>query len=283
MVIEVFLDLIVRLPFQPPAVFWASLTLFHSNMLRDDACDFAHFLRLAVPEFSLCRVLVPLFSQDILYSEKLSGKVRHRYGFNYFPVCSSLIVGFFRADRVGVSIVQYAQPWHHQSFVSRSNISALSDFGDLTFSQSAPAQSCHCRKHNRHVKVRFRPSKLPLLRQIVLNSSFLRRRSRTIEMIDKIYQNFDNFVDAAVEHKSRSEISKELAEIAGSIGLDKEQILNAMFSDEVTQALKYHTRHGRQMSVHVTPSVFVNGITLAEHSSSWTIEDWAAQLDPLFL
>eukprot|EP01122_Echinamoeba_exundans_P008953 TRINITY_DN3057_c0_g1_i1.p1 TRINITY_DN3057_c0_g1~~TRINITY_DN3057_c0_g1_i1.p1 ORF type:complete len:103 (-),score=24.99 TRINITY_DN3057_c0_g1_i1:102-410(-) len=100
-------------------------------------------------------------------------------------------------------------------------------------------------------------------------------------MIDKIYANFDNFVDAAVESKSKNDIAKDLAVLAESIGLDKEKFLSAMFSDDVTQWLKYHTRHGRQLSVHVTPTVYVNGINLADHSSSWTLDDWAKHMDPL--
>jgi protein-disulfide isomerase len=100
-------------------------------------------------------------------------------------------------------------------------------------------------------------------------------------MVDKIYVNFDNFIDAAVEHKSRNEIAKELVELAESIGVDKEKFLSTIFGDDVNQWLKYHTRHGRQLSVHVTPTVFVNGINLADHSSSWTLEDWAKHIDPL--
>lgn len=67
-------------------------------------------------------------------------------------------------------------------------------------------------------------------------------------MIDKIYSNFDKFVDAAVEDKSRSQIAVELADLAASLGIDKDRFLSTIFSDDITQWLKFHTRHGRQLS-----------------------------------
>lgn len=68
-------------------------------------------------------------------------------------------------------------------------------------------------------------------------------------MIEKIYHHYDRFVDAEVESKSRDQLAAELAHIAAAdLGVEEAKFRAAMFGDEVTQLLKFHTRHGRQTS-----------------------------------
>lgn len=44
----------------------------------------------------------------------------------------------------------------------------------------------------------------------------------------------------------------------------------------VKNEIKFH----RSRSVHVTPTVFLNGIEATQVSSSWTLEQWSEFLDP---
>jgi hypothetical protein len=44
----------------------------------------------------------------------------------------------------------------------------------------------------------------------------------------------------------------------------------------VKNEIKYH----RTRSVHVTPTVFVNGIEATQVSSGWSVDQWSEFLDP---
>jgi protein-disulfide isomerase len=45
------------------------------------------------------------------------------------------------------------------------------------------------------------------------------------------------------------------------------------------QALKWHVRSHRKAGVHVTPTVYVNGIEAVQVSSGWDADEWALFLD----
>ena len=47
----------------------------------------------------------------------------------------------------------------------------------------------------------------------------------------------------------------------------------------VTQDIKWACKHHRAMGVHVTPTVFVNGIEAIQISSGWKTEDWMEFFD----
>ena len=47
----------------------------------------------------------------------------------------------------------------------------------------------------------------------------------------------------------------------------------------VTQQMKFHIKLGRQLGIHVSPTCCLNGL-VCDTSSSWTLEDWKAFLDP---
>ena len=48
----------------------------------------------------------------------------------------------------------------------------------------------------------------------------------------------------------------------------------------VTQRVKWAVKNHRARGVHVTPTVFVNGVEAVEVSSSWGLEEWCAFLEP---
>lgn len=47
----------------------------------------------------------------------------------------------------------------------------------------------------------------------------------------------------------------------------------------VTQDIKWACKHHRAMGVHVTPTVFANGIEAVQISSGWTCEQWMGFFD----
>ena len=49
--------------------------------------------------------------------------------------------------------------------------------------------------------------------------------------------------------------------------------------NDVGQLVKWYTKQGRKNGVHVTPTVFVNGIEEPSISSGWTLAEWSEYLD----
>ncbi|KAJ3369922.1 hypothetical protein HDU91_006770 [Kappamyces sp. JEL0680] len=101
-----------------------------------------------------------------------------------------------------------------------------------------------------------------------------------------LFQRQTEFFDRATYEKSRSQIYKELAQLAQQIGVDPqavEQLLvysptataeqlnvgNAMAND-----LKYFIKLGRMKHIHGSPTVLVNGIENPTVSSSWKAAEW---------
>ncbi len=46
------------------------------------------------------------------------------------------------------------------------------------------------------------------------------------------------------------------------------------------QVLKWYIKEGRQMGVHVSPTLSVNGL-IVDSSSSWQLDEYRELLDPL--
>eukprot|EP00999_Lentomonas_sp_LEN2_P000720 NODE_1716_length_758_cov_88.678288_g1667_i0.p1 GENE.NODE_1716_length_758_cov_88.678288_g1667_i0~~NODE_1716_length_758_cov_88.678288_g1667_i0.p1 ORF type:complete len:212 (-),score=21.80 NODE_1716_length_758_cov_88.678288_g1667_i0:40-675(-) len=95
------------------------------------------------------------------------------------------------------------------------------------------------------------------------------------------------FVDVETYDKSRKQICDELADLAGATGVDREAVraLLQLNPEElaqgfknpgtcVNQRFKQHVKFHRKRGVHVTPTVFVNGVEAGEVSSGWSGEQW---------
>ena len=94
------------------------------------------------------------------------------------------------------------------------------------------------------------------------------------------------FTDADTWKKSRDEIYTEL--IAGipnttsKVRMKTEVAPNGTIGNhgnDMTQYIKWACKHHRAMGVHVTPTVFVNGIEAVQVSSGWKSEDWMGFFD----
>lgn len=100
-------------------------------------------------------------------------------------------------------------------------------------------------------------------------------------------QALEKFGDVPSVDKSRLQMHKEWAVIYASVGVDTGTFLANLALPEgqgpnpgvpATQTLKFYIKAGRQLSMHVTPSIRLNSIA-CDSSSSWTVEDWKTFLE----
>jgi phosphoribosylformylglycinamidine (FGAM) synthase PurS component len=117
-------------------------------------------------------------------------------------------------------------------------------------------------------------------------------------MMKEIFDNQSKFFDVEVYNKSRAQIYEELASLAANvrmafpnpflvfeihvlqIGVPKELFLEQTLLDvsngqknsgnAATRVLKMYVRQHRQLGIHATPSLRVNGIVI-DCTSSWTL------------
>jgi protein-disulfide isomerase len=69
-------------------------------------------------------------------------------------------------------------------------------------------------------------------------------------------------------------------EIYQYLEIKKGEPLNA--GNRVSNDLKWHIKYARQLGVHVSPTVYWNGILDNSVSSSWTLEQWQDYLEKQF-
>eukprot|EP00611_Tribonema_gayanum_P007330 TRINITY_DN1668_c0_g1_i2.p1 TRINITY_DN1668_c0_g1~~TRINITY_DN1668_c0_g1_i2.p1 ORF type:complete len:202 (-),score=57.41 TRINITY_DN1668_c0_g1_i2:513-1118(-) len=101
-------------------------------------------------------------------------------------------------------------------------------------------------------------------------------------------QREEKFIDDVTVDKTRNQIYDLLAEIAAGVGVEKESVrqkleLKALgnMGTHMTQGIKFATQYHRKRGVHVTPTIFMNGIENGAISSSATVDEWKETLDAL--
>eukprot|EP01012_Entosiphon_sulcatum_P004622 TRINITY_DN11879_c0_g1_i1.p1 TRINITY_DN11879_c0_g1~~TRINITY_DN11879_c0_g1_i1.p1 ORF type:complete len:214 (+),score=54.90 TRINITY_DN11879_c0_g1_i1:34-642(+) len=107
----------------------------------------------------------------------------------------------------------------------------------------------------------------------------------------RLFDNIEKFYDDQTYEKTRSQIYRDLAELAQEVGVDASQVLALLQykaaegqhnnGNEITNDLKLFIRYGRQQSIHVSPTVTVNGLIDNNISSGWPLEEWQKLLKPL--
>eukprot|EP00451_Oxyrrhis_marina_P041550 CAMPEP_0204400274 /NCGR_PEP_ID=MMETSP0470-20130426/4000_1 /ASSEMBLY_ACC=CAM_ASM_000385 /TAXON_ID=2969 /ORGANISM="Oxyrrhis marina" /LENGTH=201 /DNA_ID=CAMNT_0051395135 /DNA_START=54 /DNA_END=659 /DNA_ORIENTATION=- len=98
----------------------------------------------------------------------------------------------------------------------------------------------------------------------------------------EIFKNQAQFFDDATIDKTRKQIYEELAALVTSEAEKKEAILQKLViapgsgncGHAMQQTLKFYVKYHRARSIHVTPTVLVNGLEAGEISSSFTEEQW---------
>ena len=98
----------------------------------------------------------------------------------------------------------------------------------------------------------------------------------------------EQFFDDATIDKPRRAIYADLAALAANYcGVDAAAVLAELeltgpgnAGSKVTQALKWEVKHHRAQGVHVTPTVFLNGIEAVQIGSGWSLAEWTEFLGP---
>jgi hypothetical protein len=105
--------------------------------------------------------------------------------------------------------------------------------------------------------------------------------SASKKMFESLMDAQPQFYDVETYDKSRKQIYEELSCIAEKCGVSREKFLQQAALDtsggqlnsgnSATRILKFYVRQHRQLAVHATPTMRVNGIVL-DCSSGWTLE-----------
>ncbi|KAJ5612411.1 hypothetical protein N7510_005605 [Penicillium lagena] len=102
-----------------------------------------------------------------------------------------------------------------------------------------------------------------------------------------LFQHQTEFFDVSVVNETRNKTYARLAKIAGSVGVDDKQFLDLLtISDtpgengslnsgnQVTNDIKFMIKADRALGVHVSPTVYFNGVEEPGISSSFTAAQW---------
>ena len=99
-----------------------------------------------------------------------------------------------------------------------------------------------------------------------------------------------DFFDDHAKDLSRIEIYEKLVVIGGKSNYDVSSLSGLLNLNEVTgndglgvvtQHLKWAVKYHRMRGVHVTTTVFINGIEAPDISSGWSNNEWLEKLRPM--
>jgi len=105
-----------------------------------------------------------------------------------------------------------------------------------------------------------------------------------------LFKHQTEFFDVSVVNETRNKTYERLAKIAGSVGVDEKKFLGLLMipetsspdqlniGNQVTDDIKWMTKASRVVGVHVTPTVFFNGVEERGISSSFTEAQWGEWL-----
>ena len=108
--------------------------------------------------------------------------------------------------------------------------------------------------------------------------------------IFNVFDKQTEFFDDHTKNLSRIQIYEKLVAIGGKSNYDVSSLsellsLNDVTGNDglgvVTQHLKWAVKYHRMRSVHVTPTVFINGIEAPDISSGWRDNEWLEKLRPM--
>ncbi|KAK9379303.1 thioredoxin-like protein [Kockiozyma suomiensis] len=119
--------------------------------------------------------------------------------------------------------------------------------------------------------------------------------SKFWQFSDALFAVSAEYYDTAVADETRVQTYERLAELASkSVGVDKKAFLELLTikpsedgkphnsGNQITNDLKLFIRQARQTSIHVSPTVLVDGIVDNNISSGWTVDQWIAKLEEVY-
>mmetsp|Transcript_146386 Transcript_146386/g.280706 ORF Transcript_146386/g.280706 Transcript_146386/m.280706 type:complete len:209 (+) Transcript_146386:235-861(+) len=115
--------------------------------------------------------------------------------------------------------------------------------------------------------------------------------SQYAEYVRKVIEAYEggDFQDESTWDQSRGQVYEDLFKIADGVGGIEVSKLRDMVKlagtgnagNQVTQSIKWACKLHRTRGVHVTPTVFVNGLEAGIVSSGWTADEWSKFLEPM--
>ena len=108
--------------------------------------------------------------------------------------------------------------------------------------------------------------------------------------IGNLFARQTEFFDDTTKDLSRNQLYDKLSAIGAESGYDGASFRNLLSLDgvqgndglgDVTQRLKWATKYHRVRAVHVTPTVFMNGLEAPDVGSGWGVDEWMATLGPV--
>ena len=121
-------------------------------------------------------------------------------------------------------------------------------------------------------------------------AAYLTNKDRIVDYLQRLFYQQDNFFDEKTKDLSRVELYARLANIGAQCGYEPGIIGSKLNLDDVkgnsgligiTQHLKWAVKYHRMRGVHVTPTVFINGLEAVDISSDWSSRDWRKKLEPM--
>ncbi|GLB11496.1 hypothetical protein AtubIFM57258_008366 [Aspergillus tubingensis] len=101
-----------------------------------------------------------------------------------------------------------------------------------------------------------------------------------------LFSHQEEFFDVSVVNETRNKTYQRLAKIAATVGVDEHEMLELLNISEViadgqlntgnkvTNDIKLMVKSGRTIGVHVSPTVYFNGVEEPGISSSFTATQW---------
>lgn len=121
------------------------------------------------------------------------------------------------------------------------------------------------------------------LLHLAARAAILQAPEKFWEIADAMFSTIDTTTDEMVWQKTPEQIQTALAEAIGEkTGIDAAKIIESLNPENVgnvVKHLKFHVRYHRVRGVHVTPTVFINGIEEPKISSGWSLEQWQEYLN----
>ena len=112
--------------------------------------------------------------------------------------------------------------------------------------------------------------------------------NRLFDAITGLFKRQKEFFDEHVEENSPVEIYQKIltalneeTQIQLNLDLFRTNKAEGNAGNSLTTDVKYHVKYARKHAVHVSPTVFVDGLEESQISSQWTVDQWKAYLDKL--
>lgn len=108
--------------------------------------------------------------------------------------------------------------------------------------------------------------------------------SRFLDFTEYLYAHQEEYTNAQFRDRTQKDLYALLARFAAEYAgeIDTEAFFERLESAEVEQTAKIPLHLAATRGVWSTPTFFINGVEVPQLSSSSTLEDWKAVLEPLF-